>query len=122
TPTATYCALSTQTVSYPFENRQVVVVEPSHQTGVQAISDAGIVQTLAHAIEMSSRLVSQEVKQFGSTVGHVLHGRIFGVEHPQGVAVHAPTRFFVEHIDMLFKMANQRFAMRLALFSLAQRV
>ena len=71
---------------------------------------------------MGQRGLTQKVEQARGRIDHALHGRVFGVQNAQRVAVQATLGFFIEHVAVLLQVGNQGGAVGLALGGLAQAV
>src|SRR5690606_13996757 len=61
TATTADCALGAETIRDPLENREIIVIEPAHQTRIETVFDARVIQTTAYAIEMGQRFRAKKI-------------------------------------------------------------
>ena len=71
---------------------------------------------------MRQRLGTQKVDQARRAVDHRFHGRVFGVQNTQGIAVQTPACILVELISVLLEMRDQLRAMQGPLIGMTQAV
>ena len=90
-----------------------MVERPGHAIGIQNGFER---------IKVGQRSFAQEVDQARRAVDHRFHGRVFGVQNSQRIAVQPPACILVELIGVLLEMRDQLEAMQGPLIGLAQAV
>ena len=78
-------ALGAELVGDPLENGQIVVIQSAHQSRVDAIGNAGLLEQRLHAAEMLEGGLAKEIDQLRRTLDEFLHVRILAVENAQRV-------------------------------------
>ena len=71
---------------------------------------------------MLEGMFTQKTEQLRRPLHQCLHGRIFGIQNPQWIAVQTALRFCIQLVAMLLEIGNQGAAMRLPFRRYAQTV
>ena len=115
-------ALRAQAFGDEFKHGGVVVIKPAYQTRVDAKGYAIGGEYGLQCLKACERVCAQKVNQTRRSGNHLLHGRVFGIEYAQRVAVQAAAGIFVEQGSVLLKVGNECGAVLLALIGLPQAV
>ncbi len=114
--------LGAELVGDPLEYRAAVIVQPAHQLRIDLIGDADGIESRLESFEMSARLLVEEIGERRRIRQQRLGLRILAVEDAQRVGRQAPLAVFVELVETLLQVGNQRVAIDRTGFAGAQAV
>ncbi len=114
--------LGAELVGDPLEYRAAVIVQPAHQLRIDLIGDADGIESRLESFEMSARLLVEEIGERRRIRQQCLGLRILAVEDAQRVGCQAPLAVFVELVETLLQVGNQRVAIDRTGFAGAQAV
>ena len=121
-PAGAQGTLGAELVGDEFKDREVVIVQSTHQAVVERPGHAIGIQNRFERIKVGQRSGAQEVDKPRSTLDHRFHGRVFGVQNTQRITVQAALGVFVQRLSVLLKVSDQLGAMQGPLIGLAQAV
>ncbi len=114
--------LGAELVGDPLEYRAAVIVQPAHQLRIDLIGDPDGIESRLESFEMSARLLVEEIGKRRRIRQQRLGLRILAVEDAQRVGRQAPLAVFVELVETLLQVRNQRVAIDRAGFAGAETV
>ena len=116
------CALGSEPVRDPLEDRARVVVEPAHEPRIQRERHADVAEQRLHAIEVRARLVVEVRSQQRRGVDELAQRWVLAVQDPQRIAVEASQALLVEQLAMAREVLDEHLLVRLARLGRADRI
>ncbi len=115
-------ALRAQRLGYPLEHGEVVIIEPAHQTRVDAVGNHRILEQLLDALKMLERCLAEKVDQLRRALDQHLHRRILGIQDTQWIGMQAAARFLIQLVGVAFQIGDQCGAVLRTFLGLAERI
>ena len=80
------------------------------------------IQDGTNPVEVIQRGLTLELDELWGRLDQGLHRRIFGIQNAQRIQVQTPTRIFIQLIDVLLKVGDERRTVQLTFLGLTQAV
>ena len=120
--TAGHRALRAESIAHPFEHRAIVVVEATHESGIDRERDAVVAEYPLQSVEVRARIAAQAIDQPRRRRDRRLQRGVLAVEDAQRIGMQPAPRIAIQQLLVPLEMRDQFDAMRTTLVGIADRI